>query len=258
MNAPQNTKERSALARLLAKGQSWEDEDRERDKREIRIAWRVAGGMSFVAVAMGISLATLAPLRRTIPYLVHTDAAGNVEVLQTFDNRLIGTQELHDLYWANRYVLAREQYNWWLVEGDYDFVFRTTDESIREEYTKQFQGLHAMDKDFGADTDRRIKIISVVPSPTLKNTMVVRFTRTTITKGQVVEPPTPFIVNMSFKYKRKTTGPLIDLIQNPDGYDVYAYRRDPEIGAAVVPQASSAAATSVSLDQAQAASGVAR
>ena len=243
MNAPESTKERSALARLLSKGQSWEDQDRERDKREIRIAWRVAGGLGLVAVALGIALAVLGPMRVVVPYLVHTDSNGNVEVLQTFDNRQIGTQEVTDLYWANRYVLAREQYNWWLVGSDYDFVFRTTDESVRDEYSKLFQGLHAMDKEFGPDTERRIKIISVAPSPTLKNTMVVRFVRTTVTRGMVVEPPTPFIVNMSFKYKAKNSGPLIDLLQNPLGYDVYAYRRDPEIGAAGVPQAASSAAT---------------
>jgi type IV secretion system protein VirB8 len=241
---------------LFTKGLNWEAQDADRNERERKLAWRVAGGMGVVAIALGISLACLAPFRRDVPYILKVDQLGNTEVLQAFDNRLVGTQELMDKFWANRYVLAREQYNWWLVGGDNDFVIRTTDGAILHEYTSLFQGVHAMDKEFGADVDRKIKILSITPSPTLLHTMVIRFERTTISKGMMVEPPTNYVVNMSFRYTPKTFGAEVDLLRNPMGYKVYAYRRDPEIGVSSAPSAASSPAGMNSVDVA--ASGVVR
>jgi type IV secretion system protein VirB8 len=190
--------------------------------------WQAAAGA--LVVALAIAIIAMLPLRRTVPYLVKVDAGGNVEVLQTFDNRQIGKQELTDQYWARTYVKAREQYNWWMVGTDYETVARLTDPTIFPEYGNQFTGEKGMDKVFGANTDRSIKVISVTPSPTQAGNMVVRFERTTRTKGMLVEPPTVFVVQLVYRYNVKTVGAQADLQQNPLGYEVISYRRDAEVG----------------------------
>ena len=214
---------------IFTKGSHWESSRVADLERSQRTAWRVAGLFAICFLVAAVSLATLAPFRRTVPYLIKQDAlTGNVEVLQSFDNRTIGRQELMDKFWARQYIQAREQYSWWLVGGDYDLVSRLTDPQIFPEYSSQFQGEKAMDKVFGEFTERKIKILSVAPAPTVQNQMVVRFERSTISKGAVVEAPTVFSVNLSYCYVPKTFGPEVDLIRNPMGYQVYSYRRDVE------------------------------
>lgn len=214
------------------RGRQWDADTQARLEANRRLAWRVAAGLGLLLAITSIALASLAPFRRTVPYLVKVDADHNVEVLQTFDNRQIGRQELLDKYWATAYVRAREQYNWWLVGGDYDLVTRLTEPKIRPDYAQQFQGPQAMDKVFGDSTERRIKVLSVAPAPTVRDQMIVRFERTTVQKGTLVEAPTTFVVTMTYRYRPKTLAPEVELIRNPMGYEVIAYRRDAEVGTA--------------------------
>lgn len=219
-----------AMGRIIRKGESW---DADREATLIKVArWAIIGMVSFagLSLAEGIALAQLAPLRRDIPYVVKVDTpTGNLEVLQAFDSRVIPKQELLDKYWTTKYVQAREQYNWWLVGGDYDLVSRLSDPSIRSEYTKLFDGPDALDKAFGSRIERKIRILSVAPAPTVVNEMLIRFERITTQDGRVVEHPTRFLATLQFKYLTRIAGPEIDLIRNPMGYDVFAYRVDPEV-----------------------------
>jgi len=229
---------------IFNKGANWEATRASDLEKSRKLAWMFASLMGFCLVVAVIALAMLTPLRRTVPYVVKQDAqTGNLEVLQAFDNRVIGNQELLNKYWAQRYVLAREQYNWWLVASDYDTVAAFTDPSIFKEYADQFAGDKGLDKLFGDFTERRIKILSMAPSPTNPQQMVVRFERTTISKGNVVEAPTVFVVNMTFRYKPNTYASQVELIRNPMGFQVFAYRRDAEVSSSNVPGATNDAGT---------------
>ena len=227
---------------LFTKGANWEATRASDLEKSRKLAWMFAGLMGFCLVVAVIALAMLTPLRRTVPYLVKQDAqTGNLEVLHTFDNRQIGNQELLNKYWARRYVMAREQYNWWLVGDDYDSVATLTDPTIFKEYGEQFVGDKGLDKVFGDFTERRIKILSIAPSPTNLQHMVVRFERTTISKGVMVESPTVFVANMTFRYNPNTYASEQELIRNPMGFQVFAYRRDVEVPGAPVSNAANGA-----------------
>ena len=220
---------------IFTKGANWEHERVSSLEKSRKVAWVFAGLFAFCFLVVAISLASLAPFRRTVPYVVKQDSqTGNIEVLQAFDNRIIGNQELLNKYWASTYVTAREQYNWYLVSADYDKVQTLTDPFIFPEYGDQFKGLKSLDKVFGDFTDRRIKILSVAPSVSNPAVMVVRFERTTMSRGTPVEQPTIFAVSMAFRFVPNTFGAEADLIRNPFGYQVYSYRRDAEQGSSVV------------------------
>lgn len=220
----------------FSSGANWESTRVSDLMKSRNLAWSFAlllGGCLVIAI---IALAILTPLRRTVPYIVKQDSqTGNLEVLQAFDNRVIGEQELLNKYWARRYVTAREQYNWWLVGADYDVVAALTDPAIFREYDDQFRGERGLDKVFGDFTERRIKVLSVAPSPTNAQQMVLRFERTTVSKGLVVEAPTVFVVNMTFRYNPNTYASEAELIRNPMGFQVFSYRRDVEVPGTGVP-----------------------
>jgi type IV secretion system protein VirB8 len=230
---------------IFTKGANWEASRVTDLEKSRKVAWFFAGAFAFCLVVAIIALAVLTPLRRTIPYVVKQDAqTGNLEVLQTFDNRIIGNQELTNKYWARKYVIAREQYNWYLVGADFDTINQLTEQSIFNEYGSQFAGEKGLDKVFGNFTERKINILSIAPSPTSNNLMVVRFERTTTSKGAMVETPTVFVANLAFKYIPNVYGAEADLIRNPLGYQVYSYRRDVEVPSGVVaPAAAAPAAT---------------
>ncbi|RZI60600.1 MAG: hypothetical protein EOP14_00550 [Pseudomonas sp.] len=221
---------------IFNKGANWEATRTSDLVKSRNLAWMFAGLMGLCLVTAVIALAMLTPLRRTVPYLVKMDTqTGNIEVLRTFDNQEIGTDELNDKYWAQRYVLAREQYNWWLVSTDYDTVAAMTDPTIFKEYGDQFVGEKGLDKVFGDFTERRIRILSLTPSLSNPQQMIVRFERTTVSKGNVVEAPTVFVVNMTFRYIPNKNASEAEGIRNPRGYQVYSYRRDVEISGSVKP-----------------------
>lgn len=220
---------------IFTSGPNWEATRFADMEKSRRLAWMFAALLGLCLVVAVIALAMLTPLRRTVPYLVKQDAQGNLEVLQAFDNRVIGSQELLNKHWTRRYVTAREQYNWWLVGSDYDIVASMTDQSIFAAYSEQFVGDKGLDKVFGDFTDRRIKILSIAPSPTNPQQMVVRFERTTMSKGVLVEPPTVFVANLTFRYNPNTYASEADLIRNPVGFQVYAYRTDVEAPGTAAP-----------------------
>lgn len=215
---------------VFKQGASWEATRVSDLEKSRRLAWMFAVLMGCCLAVAVVALAMLTPLRRTVPYVVKQDAqTGSLEVLQAFDNRVIGNQELLNKYWARRYVLAREQYNWWLVGSDYDIVSALTDPAIFGEYGNQFVGDKGLDKVFGDFTERRIKVLSLAPSPTNAQQMVVRFERTTVSKGVVVEAPTVFVVNMTFRYNPNAYASEAELVRNPMGFQVFSYRRDVEV-----------------------------
>ena len=227
---------------IFTQGANWEATRISDLEKSRKTAWIFASILCLCLVVTVIALAMLTPLRRTVPYIVKQDVqTGNLEVLQSFDNRTIGSQELLIKYWARRYVTAREQYNWWLVGVDYDTVAALTESTILKDYGDQFLGEKGLDKVFGDFTDRRIRILSIAPSPTNPQHMVVRFERTTVSKGVMVEHPTVFVANMIFRYNPNSYASEQELIRNPLGFQVFAYRRDVEIPGTGVDKSADAA-----------------
>lgn len=225
---------------IFNKGANWEAQRVADLEKGRKLAWMFAALLGSCLMVAVIALAMLTPLRRTVPYVVKLDAqTGNLEVLQAFDNRVIGNQELLNKHWAQRYVVSREQYNWWLVAADYDTVAALTEPGIFKEYGDQFLGDKGLDKVFGDFTERRIKVLSIAPSPTNAQQMVVRFERTTVSKGAVVEAPTVFVANMTFRYNPNTYASEAELIRNPMGFEVFSYRRDVEVPGTGVRRATS-------------------
>jgi type IV secretion system protein VirB8 len=220
---------------MFKKGSTWDADRVKSGNKQKNVAFAIAGAEAVIIVVLVAAIVYMLPLRRTVPYLVKVDGTGNVEVLQTFDNRQIGKQDLTDQYWARTYVKAREQYSWWMIGSDYEMVQRLSEPSAFADYAAQFQGEKAMDKVFGETTDRSIKILSVTPNPSQPYQMIVRFERTTKSKGAEVEPPTVFVAQLVYRYKVKTVGSQADLQQNPLGYEVVSYRRDAEVNTLTAP-----------------------
>ncbi|MDQ1815801.1 VirB8/TrbF family protein [Massilia sp. CCM 9210] len=234
-------------AAFYQEARGWEADRMAMLHKSERRAWRIAGGASLLALAAVIGLSTLAPFRRTVPYLFGVDkATGNVEYVGAVDDRAVtGYQELLDKHWAARYVVARESYNFKLLQSDYDMVLGLSDDNVGKDFARLYDGPNARDKKYGASMEMKVAVISVQRSQNAVGSVaVVRFSKTTRrVESEAVEPPQYFVATLAYEYKPSMFGKEQDLIANPLGYKVTSYRADSELAPVIVAPAASPTAS---------------
>lgn len=220
-------------AAFHAEATDWEaDRIASKDKSERR-AWIVAGAAVTVAIAAVIGFASLAPYKRVVPYVFTVDrATGNVELVSAADDRtVVGYQELLDKHWAQKYIVARESYNYKLLQNDYDTVLSLSADDVAREYAKAYDGPNARDKKYGTSIEMRVKVLSVtLAQDEIGTKTVVRFEKTSKrSEADNADAPQYYVATMAFEYKPSMFGKERELIQNPLGYKVTSYRIDSEI-----------------------------
>ena len=222
-----------------AAGLNWEaDREARREKSEKR-AWRVAGAGALIAIVAVIGIACLAPYRRNVPYLFAMEkTTGNVEFVGVIDDRRIETyQELLDKHWAQIYIVARESYNYKLLQADYDTVLGMSNEAIGRDFARLYEGAYARDAKYGAGVEMKVTVLSVQLSHNaVGNQAVVRFAKTTRrVEADASEAAQYFVATMAYEYKPTMAGKEKELMANPTGYRVTAYRVDSEIAPVASP-----------------------
>jgi type IV secretion system protein VirB8 len=224
---------------------SWEAEREQLRAKSERRAWIVASAACSIASVAVIALALLAPFRRNVPYLLALDkATGNVELVDAVDDRRIeGYQELLDKHWAQRYIVARESYNYRLLQSDYDTVMNLSAEAIGRDFAKLYEGANARDVKFGSNIEMKATVLSVQLSQnSIGRQAVVRFEKAVRrVDSDTRESPQYYVATLGYEYAPTMTGKEIDLMANPLGYKVTAYRVDSELAPIVSPQGRAAA-----------------
>lgn len=223
----------SEEAEFYKQGSDWEADRQARSEKSEKRAWWVAGTAVAVAVVAVIGAASMAPFKRVVPYVYSVDkATGDGTLINAADDRTVtGYQELLDKHWAQRYVVARESYNYKLLQTDYDTVLALSEDVVGRDYARLFDGPNARDKKYGASVEMKVKVLSVTLSQDdVGSKAVVRFEKTSKrTEADNADAPQYFIATFSYEYKPSMFGKEQDLIQNPLGYRVTSYRIDSEI-----------------------------
>ncbi len=211
----------------------WEaDREARREKSEVR-AWRVAGAASLIAITAVIGIASLAPFRRNVPFLFAMEkTTGNVEFVGAVDDRrLAGYQELLDKHWAQRYIVARESYNYKLLQSDYDTVLGMSNETVGRDFARLYEGAYARDAKFGTSVEMKVTVLSVQLSRNAAGDQaVIRFSKITRRiEAEASDPAQYFVATIAYEYKPTMAGKEKELIANPLGYRVVSYRVDSEL-----------------------------
>jgi type IV secretory pathway component VirB8 len=76
-------------------------------------------------------------------------------------------------------VRSRERYDWGLLQMDYDRVLEMSDDRVARDYRAIYSGPDALDRQLGANTQRRIRILSTTLVPNETGRAVVHVERTT-------------------------------------------------------------------------------
>ena len=198
-------------------------------ERSARRAWRVAGAAVGLTVLSWLALVLLLPLKQTVPFVIRVDnATGVPDVVTTLADRRVAYDDVIDKYWLAQYVRARETYDWYTLQRDYNTVGLLSAPVVGAEYAKRFEGADALDKKWGNAVRATVEIISVVP--TVKGTAMVRFRKTTqrvadTGPGEVAS----WVATVAYEYRNPSKIKESLRLVNPFGFQVLSYRVDPEL-----------------------------
>ncbi|MFC7634383.1 virB8 family protein [Paraburkholderia humisilvae] len=103
---------------------AFEKSTQQQQEKVTKIAWRVAGGAMFVALASILCSAALVQLKRATPPVIIRDntATGDVQVIDVARSGSVTFAELEVRKALRDYVKLREGYDWYTIQDAYDTV----------------------------------------------------------------------------------------------------------------------------------------
>lgn len=195
-----------------------------------RRAWRIAFASVGVTVLAIAAIAMMMPLKESVPYVIRVDnATGVPDIVTAIKDKAVTGDEVMDKYWLAQYVRARETYDWYTLQRDYNTVGLLSSPNVGQAYANLFEGKDALDKTYGKTLRATVDIVSVVP--TGKNTGTVRFIKTTKRVDQEGSPGTvtKWVATVAYEYRSTALIKESARLVNPFGFQVLTYRVDPEM-----------------------------
>lgn len=200
----------------------------EESRKGTTMAWITAGSL-LIAILAATSVLILLPLQRTVPFMVYVDQTGATQVAQVVEPTIMTANEVVARHFVAKYVSTRERYLYQLLQEDFNFIVATTGASIAGEYSSKFDGPNRKDVQLGDRIEEKIRLISVVLSPSTTGRATVRFVKETWATGsRSMQKSERFVVDMAYSWE-KVDGWFDNTLQlNPLGFTVTAYRVSPE------------------------------
>ncbi|MEM9310969.1 MAG: type IV secretion system protein [Pseudomonadota bacterium] len=197
-------------------------------KRSSRRAWIVAFLVALIALLEALALVFLVPLKSVEPYTLLVDRqTGNVETLAPLNAQSVSPDEALTRSFLVQYVIARESFTSDTIQDDYRKVSLWSDNTVAQGY----QGLMAANNPQsplaylrrGSVIRTEVKSLSSLAN----GRSMVRFaTRVVDARGRS-QTPEHWVALISFGFKAAAMSEN-DRYLNPLGFQVTAYRRDPE------------------------------
>lgn len=193
-----------------------------------RIAWIVAGCAAAVAVAEGIALIALAPLKTVVPYTLLVDrTTGFVQELKPLAPGQITPDEALVQSMLVQYVIARETFDMAALQANYQKTGLWSAEQARTDYLALMQAsnLDSPLTRYPKSTVVETRVKSV--SPLNDSSALVRFETIRRDDGGAAHPPFPWVAVLHYRFSGEPMS-AADRFINPLGFQVLSYRRDPE------------------------------
>ena len=199
-----------------------------RERSEAR-AWFIAKCFGAAFVLSAVAIMMMLPLKEVVPYVIFQDnKTGVPDIVTVLDEKGVGYNEVMDKYWLAQYVRARETYDWYTLQKDYNQVGLLSANNVGATYAALFEGKDALDKKFGESVRATVEIVSVVP--TESGSGVVRYIKTT--KRADDDGPglvTKWVATVAYQYRNPSLIKESQRLINPFGFQVMSYRVDPEV-----------------------------
>jgi type IV secretion system protein VirB8 len=219
---------------FFEQARDWEADRITRIERSEKRAWLMVFVMCLVTATLVVALVTLLPLKKVVPFVYAIDRqTGELTLMDAAGQRqILANQDLLDKHWAEAYVIGHESYDWKLLQTDFDDTVAFSSPAVGQAFAARFQGSQAVNKVWGPSTERRVTVTSIQLAPdNVSKKAVVRYTvQQKDLQSNTLQPLEHYIATIAYEYHPNRTGKEQDLIRNPLGFTVTAFRADPEIG----------------------------
>lgn len=231
-------KERATLARevkrLLKEGKDFESSKSERNRKLMKAALVVAGVSTALNFVLGVAIAAMMPLKSVEPLIVEVNKiSGEVATKQPLRDPRPTYSEATDIYYIENYVIARESYDWGLIQRYFNTVkaFSYTGSSTWNEYNTFVYSPRSPLAVLANKARIVVDVTSTTPD-TKTNTAVVRFTKTVIgADGNPASgiPRTHWVATLRYEYTNPKLSPD-ERRMNPPGMKIPSYQTVQERG----------------------------
>ena len=235
---------------------SWEASIVESERHSARLAWKIAF-VSLLIGLLGILAAIIVlPLKTTeIKVLTVDKLTGETALASTLGQYATTPNELNDKYWSKRFLMARERYQYKLLQADYDTVRLLAASTPWRSYAALFEGAQALDKQYGPDIEITPTVLSATISQygiaTIRYEIKERDLRSSESPSKIERR----VATLRYHYAPNLKASERDLIDNPLGFTVDAYQSVLEVASQSPTPSNTAAAEAPRVGQALAAPG---
>lgn len=219
---------REALDAYYREAGSWASDQIEALRKSRRVAWYVAGGAAFIALAEAVALVFLMPLKTVEPYTLLVDrTTGYVEALAPLDPSQITPDRALVQSMLVQYVIARESFDISTLQADYHKVGLWSAEQARTDYASSMR-VDSIDSPLAlyprnAVVQTRVKSVSPMPD----GSALVRFETVRRDLGVSAQAAQAWVAIVRYRFSGEPMS-AEDRFLNPLGFQVVQYRRDPE------------------------------
>jgi len=220
-----------ALKKAAKDARSWEASKAKLKAQSEARAWWVAGLMSVIAVLALIAIVIMMPLKEPpVPYVLRENTAtGHVEPLTVLNEKVVTGDEVRDKYWAWLYVQARERYDWYTLQNDYDTIGALSSAPEAKAYHSLFEGKNALDAKWGDKV--RVTVRKRSQTMLSKGVISTRFVKITARLNDPNDKGTPtcWIATVGLDYLTSSRMNQKTRDLNPWGFQALSYRVDPDV-----------------------------
>ena len=225
------------LDALHADNASWADDTRERERRQSKRLAIATWVFAAIALIEAFAIFLMLPLKTVVPYTLLVDRhTGYVEEIDPLTIKQIPQQDALTKSFLVQYVMAREGYDRMTVKDNYRKVALWSSGKAQKSYLTRMQPANPDNPVSRYSVDGQVAVTILSVSLTEEGRALVRYqlsggraNRPDIALGQYAA-----VVGYIYRDRPLTVS---DRLINPLGFEVTAYRSDPEmVPAPTVPQ----------------------
>lgn len=211
----------------LAKG--WETDRIRSAQNSKRVAWFIAGGASLIAIAQGIGLFAMLPLKEVEPFVMTVDSAtGSVDAVSRLTASSETQSDAVNKYMVSKYLRCREEYSRQLAEVNYRCAMLMSSANVGNVYHDRYrpESPESPLRIYGSNGTVGVRILNI--SFVAPQVASIRYERTERRGTEGVTRST-WTATVAFRYSNAAMSEA-DRLVNPIGFVATDYRTDPEVG----------------------------
>lgn len=207
---------------------SWAGDRQAEATRSRRLAWWVAGGASFIAIAEALALVMLLPLKTVEPYTLLVDRqTGYVEALKPIERQTIAPDAALTRSFLVQYVIARESFDRPSLKANYRKTALWSAPEARAAYVAAMQVTNPASPLVTLPQAAQVEVQVKSVSSLGPQTSLVRFRTHSADGGASGQGDRDWAAVISYRYSGEPMT-VADRLINPLGFEVTRYRRDAE------------------------------